>query len=463
MSQHRLALPLLLLVAWIARFAAASLFPSIQSADEIFQVLEPAHRWVFGYGIETWEWLQGIRSPVPAALFVPVFWLSRELGLEPVTYLALIRAMLAALSLGVVWAAFRMGRTWQEGVVIAAPAALWCEMILFSSHALLDVFAANLLVPGLYLLQRDGRGPRLAAGALLAGVCLLRPALGPPVMLGAALALRWSWPAWRMVLLGGLAAALPYGFADMALGHAPFASTVRYILFNASPQADGFGTSLWNRYLLTIVHHWGSALPLLGLLIAVGARGQRVWLAVAAAILIEYSIIPHKEDRFIFPAIACLMIPLGVGLWRAIDGLPLRDFPKAAAMRVGVLLFAFCSTVAAVVPGLAQEWRRGEAGVETFAEIARSGTVCGVGLGRGMPVIFTGGYTVLHRNVPILQGLDRPADHARSVSDVLTAGPDPSLKRDFTLTGCREGLYFGMDDAPRAICHYRRAGSCAAP
>lgn len=54
--------------------------------DEFFQSLEVAHRLVFGYGYETWEWRQssggGIRSPLHALIFTLPYWILKVGGLD---------------------------------------------------------------------------------------------------------------------------------------------------------------------------------------------------------------------------------------------------------------------------------------------------------------------------------------------------------------------------------------------
>lgn len=73
-----LALPVRLLWAVLSR--------SYFQPDESWQSLEVAHRLVFGYGYLTWEWrpsassVGGIRSPVYALLFVPLFWVVKVSG-----------------------------------------------------------------------------------------------------------------------------------------------------------------------------------------------------------------------------------------------------------------------------------------------------------------------------------------------------------------------------------------------
>lgn len=66
------------------RIINALLCTTFFQPDEFFQSLEVAHRLVFGYGWQTWEWRQdtALRSPLHAMLFVPPYWLVKVLGLE---------------------------------------------------------------------------------------------------------------------------------------------------------------------------------------------------------------------------------------------------------------------------------------------------------------------------------------------------------------------------------------------
>lgn len=57
--------------------------------DEFWQSLEVAHKIVFGYGYLTWEWAsaQPIRSIAHPAMFVPLYYTLRMLGLDHVSFL----------------------------------------------------------------------------------------------------------------------------------------------------------------------------------------------------------------------------------------------------------------------------------------------------------------------------------------------------------------------------------------
>lgn len=74
-------------VALAVRVANALVSRTFFQPDEYWQSLEVAHRLVFGYGYQTWEWRAqdgsgGIRSPLFPFVFVPVYWLLKLTGLD---------------------------------------------------------------------------------------------------------------------------------------------------------------------------------------------------------------------------------------------------------------------------------------------------------------------------------------------------------------------------------------------
>ncbi|PLW47056.1 hypothetical protein PCASD_03938 [Puccinia coronata f. sp. avenae] len=79
----------LVLVIYLLRVGNALLCQTFFQPDEYYQSLEQAHRIVFGYGYQTWEWRispdhlsGGIRSPLHPLLFVPGYWLLAILRLD---------------------------------------------------------------------------------------------------------------------------------------------------------------------------------------------------------------------------------------------------------------------------------------------------------------------------------------------------------------------------------------------
>lgn len=89
------------LVALSFRLFNALVSRTFFQPDEYWQALEVAHRLVFGYGYQSWEWRHatggaevgvkellvgggggGIRSPLYPFLFVPLFWILKMTGLD---------------------------------------------------------------------------------------------------------------------------------------------------------------------------------------------------------------------------------------------------------------------------------------------------------------------------------------------------------------------------------------------
>ncbi|CAH6718713.1 GPI mannosyltransferase 3 [[Candida] jaroonii] len=66
--------------------------------DEFYQSLEVAHRLIFGYGYETWEWKEGLRSSLHPLIYAVGYYLTRYLG-ENWVYVGpkVINAVLAAI------------------------------------------------------------------------------------------------------------------------------------------------------------------------------------------------------------------------------------------------------------------------------------------------------------------------------------------------------------------------------
>src|SRR5258708_6184015 len=77
------ALAAILAIGFALRLIGALALPNIAHPDEIFQVIEPAHRLVFGSGIVSWEYIVGIRSWAFPGLIAGVMAVAGRLGDDP--------------------------------------------------------------------------------------------------------------------------------------------------------------------------------------------------------------------------------------------------------------------------------------------------------------------------------------------------------------------------------------------
>ena len=168
----------LLVVAFIIRVTAVITFPSLAHPDENFQLFEQGHRFAFGYGVVSWEWSAGIRSPVLPFLLSCIFRVAEPLVGGPEGYLVVAKLVLVLSSLSAVAAVYRMGqRTGPTHALIAGlVAATWFELIYFAGRPLTEAVATTVLLVGLslasvsenHLTQR-----RLLAIGLCFGLCLM--------------------------------------------------------------------------------------------------------------------------------------------------------------------------------------------------------------------------------------------------------------------------------------------------
>ena len=82
LSKHHLSIKLVGIILLFRAYNAIVLATSY-SPDEYWQVLEVAHEYVFGYGIQlTWEWSMRIRGSVHVLLFSAVYWVLKLTGTD---------------------------------------------------------------------------------------------------------------------------------------------------------------------------------------------------------------------------------------------------------------------------------------------------------------------------------------------------------------------------------------------
>ena len=466
-------LGLMLLSAGL-RLVPVLFVPSLNWDDEIFQATEPAHRLVFGYGIVAWEFQLGMRSWILPGTIAGLMQLSRLIGEGPAYYLPLIATALALLASAPVVCCFLWARRWYGPVPALAGAivvAVAPELVYFGGRALTEVIAAHILVIACWLLDPGSpvtsRRRLFAAGLLFGVVCLLRIQLAP----AAAIIMLWPlWPLWREwrvqlpALLGGALAAITLGaILDWATLGYPLASLGRSLLYNlVYGVGSEFGTWSWAYYLFLETSIWPPAL-VLALVAVFGARRLPALLVAAAVIVAIHSAIPHKEYRFIYPAAVLLMVLAGIGAaqlveWgaRAFAGRGVRAGIAVAASAALVLAYWGLTSLRVWTSEASAELRhRGHDNLVAESFAARLPALCGLGLYGNTPGFdwtVYGGYTYLHRPVPIYSPRDA-VDLAATVPafDTLlyTAAPPPEL--GFATLAC-----FGK------TCVARRPGGCTA-
>jgi GPI mannosyltransferase 3 len=473
---HSFLIPVTLLFALLLRLLTAFRFPNILWPDEIFQTLEPAHRLAFGYGTITWEYRDGVRSWALPGVLAGIMRLTSWLGEGSDGYLAGVKFCLCVLSLVPVLIAFRWGdrvggKT--AAILAAAFSSVWFELIYFAPKAFTEVVAAHLLLPGIYLgVHGKCWQPKirfLFAGCLLGLALSLRIHLAPAILLAVLYIFykqgRSSW----LPLIGGILAPLfAIGLLDWFTWSYPFQSLFLNIWVNVvENKSHQYGISPWNEYLRYLVRGWGFAWIPIAVFIVLGARRSPLLAGLAAVIVLTHSALAHKEYRFIYPALPMLVLLAGLGVAEVIKFLRYRWLSS----RIQAAIVLSCLLLAAMTSAsLAQEfhhlkgydtrnplrqtyWEKSSESLKFLQDLSKEKEVCGLGLWKA-PLVWTGGYTYLHKDVPIFLPDERDfaklQPHFNYLIAKVSRDPKPPV----------EGLYH-LQTCENDLCLYKKAGTCA--
>jgi phosphatidylinositol glycan class B len=439
--------------AWL-RLRLALTDHGIYWPDEIYQSFEPAHRWVYGYGMVPWEFIEGARTWALPGLVGLLLKLFRLLGLDsPRQYIPGVKAAFALLGAGTAAATYSLARAYRAAPVHAAAGAgafaLMAPAIYFGPRAMSETACALPATLGLaLLLTPHARRWMLLTGASLLGVAvMLRLQIGL-YCAGAVLILaarrQWRALGWGVLGLGvwallfGLLDRLTWNAVPGALWGGWFHSAVVYLRFNlVEGKAAGWGTApfaFYARHLWTSAPWLTASLGVLALLAGWRARGL---FAIAAAFFVLHGLIPHKELRFLLPVLPLFCALAAVGLSTLAQG---RE-PSRVALRWAV-------TAVLVAVSMHSAWghraltmgdlgayldRPGASAYGDFAPVNRlllvageQPSLCGLRIDAAH-LAWTGGSTYLHRDVPLYH-LGRPSFGERRFNFLLTPEQPPGTE-----------------------------------
>ncbi|KAJ3190186.1 hypothetical protein HDU85_000477 [Gaertneriomyces sp. JEL0708] len=304
--------------------------------DEFWQSLEVAHRYAFGYGYLTWEWKEKIRGFAHPAIFAVVFKILRLTGLDTGQYVVLIPRLVQAL-----FAAFADLYTYRLAHKLhGASTATWvlfCSVVSWyhffcSVRTLSNSLETTLTVMALYYWPRMQKGQKgmgtnsrhayRKALILAAMGCIVRPTNALIWMfLGMRLLKQCSGFRWQLtvdtlvVMICAVAAStLIDGMFYEELTFVPL-NFVRHNLLDGI--ASFYGTHPWHWYLsqgypvtaftFLIPILWHASLSRF-------ADLDKELLKLIGWVLAVYSMLPHKEFRFIYPILPPTLVCAGKAL-----------------------------------------------------------------------------------------------------------------------------------------------------
>jgi phosphatidylinositol glycan class B len=415
-------------------------------SDEIFQVLEQGHRAAFGYGLVPWEFKVGARSWLLPGAMGGLMKLCAGFGVAGGAGLVVAcKLLFALLAVATFYPLLRMARALGGDfalVLLGVTASVLPVSLVYDSRVLAEVASAPFLAWGAWLLLPWGmagrtgvprhatvdwaegvRGPAarlLAAGLLLGLGALLRYQNGIllPVFVLLVLARSGLRPAVWLVV-GVMAMLALGGLLDWVTWGRPFQSLFVYLRFNlVEGGANQWGVAKRGFYLRTMLATNGPVVLLLALGFLASLR--RAWPVALLALLylLVLSVVPHKELRFIVPVVPLFLACAAVGWSALLARLPYSyRRRKVAALALGIVMVVFLAARARQVSfrDIGQPMSAAAEGGPTsglvwdafgernrlFAQAATHADLCGLAA-PAMNPYWTGGYTYLHRRVPLL-------------------------------------------------------------
>ena len=447
-----------LTVVLIGRFLIATLWPNIHWSDEIFQTLEPGHRLVFGYGLISWEYRQALRSYLlPGALSFFIA-LGSLLGNGSYGYLTTVTLTLITLSLGPIWALLKTyGDQWRwpEQILVMVVLGAWYELIYLAPKALSEVVTTHLiltLLPFVFFSTQMSRRLLGVAGLGLAVAAGLRIQYLPAVGLIFLITFyRQRRGAWRWLIYGALSGLLVLGVVDWLAWGYPFQSLwANFYVQLIEGKSEQWGVGPWHFYLWRLWGGWAWA----GLFIVgfglIGLREAPLIGLVALAVLIPHMLVGHKEYRFVYLALFCILILAAFGVISSYRFLA-RYFGSTYVF-LGLITFWLAMTI--LIGRNFGGWTRYQGVLQAYQTLSRDEEMCGLAT-LNVPWYFTGGYTYLHRNVPLF-GIEEPIPtQAKSLpyNRAIIDNPPPAL----TTFG-----FFQQTQCWGATCLYEASIPCEA-
>lgn len=410
---------LVLLGAALLRLWLALSDQSIYWPDELYQSLEQAHRLTFGSGLIPWEFRDGARNWILPGLLAGLWQVAALLGVSSsLTLVALARgAVLLGSVLAIALAARLAERlaSARAGLVTALLLAVLPVSVVFGYRTLSESVSAPLVVLStLWLIERS---PRRAvwAGLVITLATLLRyqNALFGVVSLLGLLQQRRQREALLFAGAGAAALLAGSGVLDWLSWGRPFHSLLAYVDFNLlRGGASTFGVEPFWYYAHSLWTSSGPTLLVLAVLAVLGGlRAPVVGLAVLLDVLV-HSLIPHKELRFLVPAVPLLgtLVGLGADRWfpgrapaRLIWGLAAAGAALSLGLQLPALTYRELGQYLDTPRGNRRIWSADEEPNLLLASVGQRPDLCGVGV-LGLRPAFTGAYTYLHRSVPLFYG-----------------------------------------------------------
>jgi len=306
-------------------FAFSSM--DIYHPDEISQILEPAHSLTFGLEMPNYDpggtFVYGMRNMLAIYLTTAVMMASKILPWKtPLTYLFSVKLVLLALFNWGFYGMYRLVKSSKSeiGLIAVAMLALYVPFLRFGYRTLSETLSIPFLIWAcVWLNERTGKGA-FRAGLAVGISVIFRYGSGVvlPFVFGDLLVQK-EWKRLGYFIAGAAVMALVLAIDDTLQWGRPFHSVLAYFKYNIlSGKSKDFGVQPWYDHVkdlamflpwslwLLFVGFWDNGKPVKKMLSSTSFQ-------MAVFYTVVFSLVAHKEFRFVIPIIPLLVMGISEG------------------------------------------------------------------------------------------------------------------------------------------------------
>jgi GPI mannosyltransferase 3 len=308
-------LHLIAVIGLVIRLILALNFDNIYHPDEIFQYVEQAHRWEFGYGNIPWEYRYGIRSWVLPGFIAGLLHLLHIFHIEdPNIYVPAIKTIFCIFSISIIYSSYIITRniaSEKAARVASVAACFWYELVFFAGKAMPEIISTYLIALAIACLVTK---PQIRNSILFGISCglitILRYQYLPVIIILFVLAaFKWSKRQILLVSMMIVFAVMGAGYVDYLTWGSFFASYYNNYLYNSVYKvSELFGVEPFSYYFT------GGAFIIAVLSYFLTPTNNKPWILFLCilGVILPHSLIPHKEFRFIFAVVPLSLILVSI-------------------------------------------------------------------------------------------------------------------------------------------------------
>lgn len=353
-------------VALVIRILAAIFSKGYIHPDEQYQSIEVAYKEVFGFGELPWEFVDGARSWLYPYIVVGIFKIMIFFGASNIeTILIGVRLFSGLMSMITVVVAYFFGKKLYSkfvGIIASGFVAIWFDFVFWSTRTMTDSIAINFFFLAAYLvycsIQKENENTDKIKGkfftkktlqSLFAGISVGLAfmfkfpvaAIGLPLLIWIIVHKKWK----ELTFFTGsiILLVIVQGLIDLATWGSFMHSAITFLDYNifsggvAIHGLDPFGTYaalLMDSYLEYFL------IFLLFIVIALQKDKKTLYLgSIVVFYLLIFTIISHKEYRFILPIMSILVLLAAKGFAKY------PKFIRKANLRKGIYSFFIILTI----------------------------------------------------------------------------------------------------------------------